>query len=103
MSARTRDVGERRAALLERSRLLRLELAADGGAIAERLRLVDRVVALGRVGWLRTALTVGTALVLSRRTRRVLGVAARVLALYPALGPLVRRLWPRRSLVDQRE
>jgi hypothetical protein len=96
VSAHTRQLAQRRAALLQRSRRLRFELAQDAAPLAQRLRLADRILAVDRWDLARMLLSAGTTLFVFRRTRRVLRIAARLLTLYPVVRPLVARLRRRR-------
>jgi hypothetical protein len=79
MSARTRELAERRAILRLRSAMQRRAIAQEFGMVEARLRFADRVLVLGR-GALRHPVVIGVgflALVLlgPRPSRRLLGHA----------------------------
>lgn len=97
MSGHYQLLVERRGALIERSRQLRLELAADAVPLAQRLRFVDRVFGVGRWEFARMLVSAAAVLLVFGRVRRLLRIAVRVLAWYPVVRPLVARLWQRRA------
>ena len=67
------QLARRRAGLVARSRQLRGDLAADGAAIASRLSIVDRGVALARaVGRRPLVLAAGAALLFTGKPIKVL-------------------------------
>jgi hypothetical protein len=90
MRSRAELLAERRAALLERSAGLRAEIGAAAAALATRFAVLDRIVVVSRSGWARTLLTGVTALLLVSRTRRLLGLASRLLVLYPLIRRVLR-------------
>jgi hypothetical protein len=87
MSSRAELLADRRRALLERSARLRADIGADAAALETRFAVLDRLVVVSRSGWARTLLTGVTALLMVTRTRRLIGLASRLLVLYP----LIRR------------
>ena len=97
MSAHWQQLAERRGALIERSRQLRLELAAEAVPLAQRLGVVDRIFGVGRWEFARMLVSAAAVLLVFGRTRRLLRIAVRVLAWYPVVRPFVARLWQRRA------
>jgi len=89
VSARAAALAERRLALLARSEQLRLELGADLGALATRLQVADRFVALARSGLVRVLVVAGAALLLFGRPRQLFRTAGRLLLLWPLLRPFL--------------
>ncbi|MBS0376191.1 MAG: hypothetical protein JSR73_16540 [Proteobacteria bacterium] len=87
---RQAELAARRAVLAARSTRLRASLATDAAALAVRFQFADRALAVARAGGGRALLFAAAALMLFGRPRRVLGVAARLLALLPIAMPL----WP---------
>jgi len=93
---RLRHLVARREILRARSAALRAVLGEDATALGLRLRSADRLVAAARSGTTRGLLIGAAALVMLARPRRVLGVALRVIGLWPliaAVTPQVRRLF----------
>ena len=96
MSDRLRELAARRAALGERSAMLRGTLVADCGGLSRRLRVGDLLVAAARSGAARALLGAVAALVVVGRPRRVLSLALKALAFWPlvsALLPKVRSMF----------
>ncbi len=87
-----RQLAARREVLCARSARLRSELADDSGALGVRLRIADRMVAVARSDSGRLLLVGAAALVFFGRPRRVVGLALKLLALWPLLGPLLPRV-----------
>jgi len=87
---RQADLAARRVALAARSTRLRASLATDAAALAVRFQYADRALAMARAGGGRALLFAAAALMLFGRPRRMLGFAARMLALLPIAAPL----WP---------
>ena len=87
MKSRAELLAERRRSLLARSARLRADIGADAAALEARLAVLDRIVVISRSGWSKTLLTGVTALLMVTRTRRLIGLATRLVVLYP----LIRR------------
>jgi hypothetical protein len=81
-------LAERREQLLAQSARLRHELGSEAAELTGRFGLVERIAALGRSPLVRMALSAGATLLFFGRTRRLVGVASRLLVLYP----LIRRV-----------
>ena len=92
MSRDRRQLAARRELLLARSARMRSELAADAGALAVRFRTVDRLVAVARSDAGRFLAIGVAALLLFGRPRRLLRLAAKALALWPVIVPLLPRV-----------
>jgi len=89
VSRRAHALAARRFALIERSARLRAGLAQEGGALAARLGLADRLVHIARSGLARTLLIGGAALVMFGRPRQLFRTAGRLLLLWPVLKPFL--------------
>lgn len=89
MSDHRRQIAARREALCRRSERLRRELAGDAAALGERFALADRIVAVARSDAGRLLLIGAATLLLFSRPRRLLRLAAKALALWPVIVPLV--------------
>jgi hypothetical protein len=96
MNRRIASLVARRKRLEARSDRLRAELAGEAGALAERLRLADEVVAAARSGFTRLALLGGSLLLVFGPRGRLLTMATRLVVFWPVLRPLIphiARLW----------
>lgn len=89
MSNHRRQLAARRALLCARSDRLRRGLAGDAAALGERFAIADRIVAVARSDSGRLLFISAATLLLFSRPRRLLRLAAKALALWPVVVPLV--------------
>jgi hypothetical protein len=89
VSSDRQQIAARRERLRARSERLRSELAGDAAALGRRFALADRIVAVARSGAVRPLLVGAATLLLFNRPRRLLRLAVKALALWPAIAPLV--------------
>ena len=92
MTRGTAVLAQRRERLVARSAELRAELEREGGELALRFAVVDRVLRVVRSGPVRGLLLGAAGLVLLWRPRRLVRLASRVLLLWPLVRPFVPSL-----------
>lgn len=92
MSRAALALAARREALVARSGELREELHREGGELAVRFRVVDRIVGVARSGPARGLLIGAAALVLLWRPRKLLKLASRALLVWPLVKPFLPSL-----------
>lgn len=83
MSQRAVVLAARRDLAVARSACLRADLQCEAAAIGRRMRFVDRATAMARSSPGRLLLVGGAVVLLLAGPRRLLGVAARVVAAWP--------------------
>ena len=96
MTRRRAALELKRERLVARSAELRAELERDGGELALRFGVADRVLGIVRSGPVRAALVGGAALVLFWHPRRLVRLASRALLIWPIVRPFLPslvRLW----------
>jgi DNA replication protein DnaC len=96
MPARMEELARRREALIARSARLRQDLKEDAAELGRGFPLARRLVKLGGSGAGKTLLLALASLLVLRRPRSMLSLAAKGLAYYPVVEPLIKRLWARR-------
>lgn len=83
MSHRAAVLAARRDLAVARSAYLRADLQCEAAAIGRRMRFVDRATALARSGPGRVLLVGGAVVLLLAGPRRLVGLASRVIAMWP--------------------
>ena len=89
------ELAARREVLLARSARLRDEIVDDATSVQRGAAFVDRGASLARSGLLVPLAVAAGVLLVVGRPSRVLRVGAKLLALWPVVGPLVRPFVPR--------